>query len=113
MAKANEDTKTETVELVDAFTVTNKGTPIIIPGIEGRITQEMGPFVLMDTVDPTGKPARSRFFLALVKMVEQRILTLVKVPKGDVLYVTEGGCLPKAQEKSLDPSKTLGIAVSG
>jgi len=65
-------------ETITAFVVVDR--PVIIPGIEGRITKDVGPFFPAE--ESPGKP--SKYLEALIGMAQNGTLKVVQVSRDQV-----------------------------
>jgi hypothetical protein len=74
-------------------------SPIVLPGVEGRITKSTGPFVLASVVvGDTEQP--SPHLAALVRFVNDGLLEMIDVPESDVTVIKDGTRLPRATTRA-------------
>jgi len=79
---------------ISAFRV--KTRPIVLPGVEGRITHETGPFIV---------PRDSSCAASLVAMAQQGTLEILEAPESEVKILGEGTRVPRDSVKEASPIK--------
>jgi len=80
-----------------------KEQPIILPGMEGRLTRETGPFYPKhEQIDPsTGEVIKpSRYLQALINMVKAKTIESIEVDEDQVTWVGDGFKVPRVEHSS-------------